>query len=224
MPPAKAASKSQDERNYAEAQYFKALTKKVAAEAWQAEVEASEFEEMAADARSANKRNRLYEFTSAVERQSVAAAIDQISRWARLDPERPITIRFNSPGGDVIYGLSLYDFLKSVDAEGTPVTTVAMGMAASMAGTLLQAGRRRVVTPNSYFMIHEITGGTEGSASEMEDNTKLMKRLNDRLMIILAERSKMTVAKIKQAANRKDFWVDAQQAVELGFADEIGYR
>lgn len=166
---------------------------------------------------------RIYSFLESVTTDSVADCMDDLGIWARRDPGRPITIIFNSPGGSVIEGLALYDFLddlkKSHDVE---ITTVARGMAASMGGVLLQAGDKRIVGRNAHVLIHEVSSVGFGKLSEMEDEVKFCKRLQERLLDILADRSTMSKRQIRTKWKRKDWWLDAKETVSLGFADEIG--
>ena len=95
-------------------------------------------------------------------------------------------------------------------------------MAASMAGILLQSGNKRVIGQNAYILIHEVSDVAAGTTSEIEDELKLTKRLQKRLVGILAERSTMSEQQIEKKWKKNDWWLDANEAVELGFADEIG--
>jgi ATP-dependent Clp protease protease subunit len=94
-------------------------------------------------------------------------------------------------------------------------------MAASMGGILLQAGSHRVLAPNAYMLIHEVSSLAWGGASELEDEVAFVKRLQDRILDILAERSTMTRQQIARKWKRKDWWLDAPEALRLGFVDEI---
>jgi ATP-dependent protease ClpP protease subunit len=91
-----------------------------------------------------------------------------------------------------------------------------------MGGILLQAGDERVIGKNAHLMIHEISAGAVGKLSEIEDEAKFCAMLSDRLVDILAERSTLTPTQIKRRWKRKDWWLSAEEAVELGFADRIG--
>lgn len=164
---------------------------------------------------------RLYNFYDDVRETSVKKCIAQLDVWSRRDPGEPITIQFTSPGGSVFDGLALFDFIKGLSAQGTHVTTVAYGMAASMGGILLQAGDNRVMGANGWLMIHEISAFNVGKASELEDEVKLIKRLQDRALDILSERSTMKKAEIARKWKRKDWWLTAEEAFELGFCDEV---
>ena len=164
---------------------------------------------------------RILTFYGEVGHTSVARALDELGIWARRDPGQPIKLIFNSPGGSVLDGLALYDYLRELQAGGTEITTVGMGMAASMGGVLLQAGQRRILSRNAYMLIHEVSSLGYGKISEMEDEVIFAKRLQERLLDILAERSTLTKATIRNRWRRKDWWLDAGQALAAGFVDEV---
>lgn len=167
-------------------------------------------------------RHRVLPFTGAVTGQSVHEAIGDLQWWHRQDPGCDISIVLNSPGGDVLHGLALYDDIIALRDSGHRVTITVRGMAASMGGILLQAGDERIIGKNAHLMIHEISAGAVGKLSEIEDEAKFCAMLSDRLLDILAERSTLTAGQIKRRWKRKDWWLSAQEAVELGFADRIG--
>lgn len=154
---------------------------------------------------------------------SVEQAIDSVNHWRRGEPECDITIQINSPGGYFFAGFALYDVLKEAIAEGHHVRTVAYGYAASMGGILLQAGVTRQMAPNAYLMIHEVSSGVIGKMSEIADEADLSKRLNNQALDILAARSTLTVAQLKNKTMRKDWWLSADEALKFGFIDSIAY-
>jgi ATP-dependent Clp endopeptidase proteolytic subunit ClpP len=163
----------------------------------------------------------VYTFAGVVGDKTVGDAMTQLGEWSRRFPEAPITVILNTPGGGVFQGLALYDYLLELRAGGHRVTTVTRGFAASMGSVLLQAGDERVVGPNAYVMIHEVSKMDMGKLSELEDSVAFSKRLYRRLLEILAERSEMNADQIKRKAHKYDWWLDAQEAVEKGFADRI---
>ena len=171
----------------------------------------------AADAGEAN----VYTFYAGVEAETVQACIAELGQWSRRSPGAPITILFNSPGGAVLDGLALFDFLRWLAGAGHHVKTVALGRAASMGAVLLQAGTTRVVGRNAFLLVHEVSNSSAGKVSEMEDGVAFTRRLQKRLLAILSERSTLDVAQIQRRWARKEWWVDAEEAVALGFADEI---
>lgn len=147
--------------------------------------------------------------------------IDTLEHWERRDPGEPIVIRINSPGGDVLDGFALLDTILRLRRNGHHVTTHGLGMIASMATVLMQAGDERVLDKNAWFMIHEVSAGVRGKSSEMEDELKFVKKLQDRLLDILAERSTLTKAQIKRRWTKKDDWMSADEALKLGFVDRV---
>ena len=171
--------------------------------------------------RAAAGEARILTFYGEVGPPSVARALEELGIWARRDPGGPIKLIFNSPGGSVLDGLALFDYLRELEADGHPITTVGMGMAASMGGVLLQAGSHRVIGRNAYMLIHEVSSIGWGKTSELEDEVAFVKRLQDRLLDILAERSTMTRTQIARRWKRKDWWLDAGEALRYGFVDEV---
>jgi len=164
---------------------------------------------------------RVFQFDGPVGASSVKTCISTLSRWARLTPECDIEIVFNSPGGSVIDGFALWDFLTSLKSAGHKLTTVCRGMAASMAGILLQAGDVRVIGSESVLLIHEISFGAGGKIGEVEDEVAFAKMLTQRVLRIFEKRSNLSAAQIDRRWKRKDWWLDSDEALKLGFADEI---
>jgi ATP-dependent Clp protease protease subunit len=164
---------------------------------------------------------RVYTFYSAVDAESVQQCMADLGQWSRRDPGAPITVIFNSPGGSVLDGLALFDYLRRLRSTGHVVTTMALGRAASMGAVLLQAGDRRVVGENSFLLIHEVSNHTTGKVSEMEDGVEFTRRLQKRLLAILAGRSTLTEQQIARRWTRNEWWLDAGEAVALGLADEV---
>lgn len=167
------------------------------------------------------EHNRIFSFWASVSDVTAKVAVDQLGEWSRSHPGEDISLVFNSPGGEVFSGLALFDYIQELKRAGHRVETVSLGMAASMGGILLQAGTHRVMGANAYMLIHEVSSTGRGKTSELEDEVKLVKRLQEKLLYILAERSTLNVPEIKKRWTRKDWWLDAQEALELGFIDEI---
>jgi ATP-dependent Clp endopeptidase proteolytic subunit ClpP len=165
--------------------------------------------------------HRIYTFYGGVNPQTISACMADLGVWSREAPGAPLTVIFNSPGGLVDDGLALFDYLLHLRSIGHHVTTIALGRAASMGGILLQAGDVRVMGPNAFLLIHEVSAGTTGKLSKMTEDIEFWKRQEGKLLTILAERAKMTVTQIKRRWHKTDWWLDADQAIELGFADVI---
>lgn len=194
---------------------------KLRAEAEEAEINRDlarrEFNEESAH----SDRNRVFSFFGSVNGASVAEAMITLRYWLRRDGPQPVEIIFNSPGGSVIDGLALYDQILDLRYKGVEVTTVGMGMAASMGGILLQSGDKRVMGRNAHLMMHEVATMGLGKLSEIEDELKFSKRLQDRCLDILAERATLDKNQIQRKWKNKDWWLDAETALELGFIDAI---
>lgn len=161
-----------------------------------------------------------FTFMAEVTDQTVYQTMNHLGVWSRRYPGRDLKLIINSPGGSVIDGLALYDFLQELK-EDHHVTTVTLGMAASMGGILLQAGHTRVAGSNAFLLIHEVSSYSGGKITELKDEAKFLERLEDKGVGILAERSTMTPQKIKNRMARQDWWLDAEEALRLGFVDEI---
>jgi ATP-dependent Clp endopeptidase proteolytic subunit ClpP len=165
--------------------------------------------------------NLTYTFYDGVDAESVKRCLAALGTWSRRFPGKAMTIVLNSTGGGVNAGLALYDYILKLRADGHHITVVALGVAASMGGVLLQAGDKRVIGKFAQVLIHEVSSATSGNINAMEDRLAYSKRLWEQCSEILAERSKLTVTQLRKRALRKDWWLNADEAVALGFADEI---
>ena len=145
----------------------------------------------------------------------------KLTEWSRLSPACDIEIVFSSPGGSIIDGFELFDHIQHLRNEGHHITTGTLGYAASMAGILLQAGDTRWIGQQAWMMIHRAAFGAIGKTYEVEDEVKLVKRIEDRIVDIFTKRSKLTSMKIKRNWDRKDWWIDADECLDLGLVDEI---
>ena len=136
-----------------------------------------------------------------------------------VDPDKDIQLYINSPGGSVSAGLAIFDTMQYIKCD---VSTICMGLAASMGAFLLAAGAKgkRFALPNSEIMIHQPLGGARGQATDIqihaEQIIKIKKRLND----ILAERTGQPIAKIQNDTER-DFFMSSDEAKDYGLIDEI---
>jgi ATP-dependent Clp endopeptidase proteolytic subunit ClpP len=205
----------------AEYETEKARTRLNVAEAEQAEIEAREAADEERSRKAADSFHHVYAFTSQVDATTVKSCIRQLSEWDRNDPTCDMEIIFDSPGGSVISGMHLYDYIQILRAKGHKTTTTTLGMAASMAGILLQAGDVRVMGAESYLLIHEIASVADGKIGEIEDEMVLLHKMQDRVARIFAKRSKLTAAEIKRRWRRKDWWLDSEAALKLELVDEV---
>jgi ATP-dependent Clp protease, protease subunit len=135
------------------------------------------------------------------------------------DPEREINMYINSPGGSVTAGLAMYDTMQFVRP---PVSTLCVGQAASMGALLLAAGAKgkRYSLPHSRILIHQVSGGFEGQATDIEIHAREALRLKEILNDILARHSGQNVKKVEKDTDRDNF-MSAAQAVEYGLIDEV---
>lgn len=133
----------------------------------------------------------------------------------------PIKVILNSGGGSVFSGLLVFDTIKQLTASGIEVTCEARGLAASMGAIIVQAGTRRLATPNTRFLIHEVSSWAWGKTSEMEDEIKEIKKVNDMLKSIIAERTGKTMEEIESVWHKRDVWLSAEEALEFGLIDEV---
>jgi ATP-dependent Clp protease protease subunit len=163
------------------------------------------------------RSRRTLDFVGEVTELEVGNAVDTLSDWV-TESKAPLTIRLCSPGGSVFDGLFLFDFIRLLPVH---VTTQAMGYACSMGSILSQAGDHRVISKNAWYMVHEPASIALGKASDIKDEARLMERLHNQLIGIVAERSHLTARQVKDKCRRKDWWMNADEALEHGFFDEI---
>jgi len=171
--------------------------------------------------RAGDEYHHVYRFDGAVDAASVSKCMKKLTEWHRLDEGCAIEVIFSSPGGSVIDGMELFDFLVGLQHEGHSVTTGCTGMAASMAGILVQAGGTRWMSHQSWYMIHRAAFGSHGKTFEVEDTVEWIKRIESRIIDIFTRNSHLTKNKIKRNWDRKDWWITADEALEMGLIDEI---
>lgn len=175
--------------------------------------------------------HRIGHLTEEISHENVSAWIDVLSRWDRIDAEeeqqsgivaQPYRLILCSPGGDIIPGMKFYSFLKGL-TERRPIWIVASGLCASMATVIHQAGTRRLIEKGCSYLIHEATAVMGGRTDKIMDTAGWLTGLNDKVREFLAEKSKLTADEIKVKSDRREWWLSAEEAVEYGFADEIGF-
>lgn len=135
------------------------------------------------------------------------------------DAKKDIHLYINSPGGSVTAGLAIYDTMQFVTCE---VTTYCMGLAASMAAVLLCSGTKgkRYALPNSDIMIHQVSGGAQGQASDVERQVEFMFKLKKRLTQIIADHTGQPYDQVRQDSDR-DYYMSAKEAKDYGLVDEV---
>ena len=135
------------------------------------------------------------------------------------DPEKDIHLYINSPGGSVTAGMAIYDTMQYIKCD---VSTICIGMAASMGAFLLSSGAKgkRIALPNSEIMIHQPLGGAKGQATDIKIQADLILRTRDNLNRILAENTSKSIEEIARDTERDNF-MTAEQALEYGLIDKI---
>jgi ATP-dependent Clp protease protease subunit len=145
--------------------------------------------------------------------------IAQLLYLEREDPDKGINLYINSPGGVISAGLAIYDTMRLINCE---VSTICLGMTASMATVLLSGGQqgKRYVLPNSTIHMHQPMGGAQGQATDIEIAAREIIRLQDKIRTILSENTGQTYDQIARDTDR-DFYLTAEQGVEYSLVDEI---
>ena len=185
-------------------------------------VEQSNRGELSYDIYSRLLMDRLVFVTGEIDDTMANLVIAQLLFLESEDPDKDIHLYINSPGGSVSAGLAIYDTMQYIKPD---VSTICMGMAASMASVLLAAGApgKRFALPYSRVMIHQPLGGVQGQASEIEITAREILRIRDEMNGILASHTGQTKEKIAQDTDR-DNYMSSQQAKEYGLIDEVVSR
>lgn len=182
-------------------------------------IETSPRGERAFDIYSLLLKERIIFLGTGINDNVANTIIAQLLYLEREDPDKGINLYINSPGGVISSGFAIYDTMKLISPE---VSTICLGMAASMATVLLAGGQKgkRYTLPNSTIHMHQAMGGAQGQASDIEIAAREILRLQDKLRTILAENTGQTYEKITQDTDR-DYYLSAEQAVEYGLVDEL---
>ncbi len=162
---------------------------------------------------------RIIYLDGEIDDSTAKDVIDKLLRYDMLN-HKDITIYINSPGGKVTAGLAIYDVMNYIKSD---VSTICIGMCASMASILLINGTKgkRFILPNAEVMVHEVSGWTMGKVSELEDKVNHSKGLNYKLWKIIEKKTNKSVKDLKREATRKDFYLNAKMALKYGFVDSI---
>lgn len=171
------------------------------------------------DVRDEMLSRRELELTQAIDADSCAVVIRSLLYLQRCDPNAPVTLYINSPGGEVQSGLALYDVMQAMSC---PVRTVCLGMAASMAALLFIAGDERWMLPHSRLMIHDplIGGGLAGSALSVKARADDLMRIRDITAGVIARHTGMPVERVFELT-ASDTYFEADEAVAAGLADRV---
>ena len=163
--------------------------------------------------------DRIIMLSDEVNDATASLVVAQLLYLEGQDPEKDISFYINSPGGSVTAGMAIYDTMQYIKCD---VSTICMGMAASMGAFLFSSGAKgkRYILPNAEVMIHQPLGGAKGQATEILIAADHIKRTKERLNKILAENTGKSIDEIF-ADTERDNWLTAEEAVEYGLADKI---
>ncbi len=182
-------------------------------------VEKTSMGERAYDIFSRLLKERIVFLGGPIDTEVANLVIAQLLFLASEDPKKDISFYINSPGGMVTAGLAIMDTMNHIQPQ---VSTVCVGMAASMGAILLSAGEKgkRFALPNAEVMIHQPSGGAEGMASDIEITAKQILKMREQLNKILAKNTGQKLDKIERDVDR-DFFLGAKEAVEYGIIDKV---
>lgn len=164
-------------------------------------------------------KDRIIMLTGEITDDTATVICSQLLFLANENATKDISLYINSPGGSVTAGMAIYDTMNFVKPD---VSTVCMGMAASMGAFLLSSGQKgkRFCLPNAEVMIHQPLGGTQGQASDMEIAVNHILRTKEKLNSILSSNTGQTIDTIKRETDR-DNWFSAKEALDFGLVDKI---
>lgn len=182
-------------------------------------IEKSQFGERAYDIYSRLLRERIIFLAGPIDDAVANTVIAQLLFLESEDAKKDITIYINSPGGHVHSGLAIIDTMNHIKPA---VSTVCVGMAASMGAHILSSGAKgkRFALPNSQIMIHQPLGGAEGQASDIEINARQILKIRENLNKMLAKSTGQSLSKVEKDADR-DFYMDSDEAKKYGIIDKI---
>jgi ATP-dependent Clp protease protease subunit len=182
-------------------------------------IEKTNYGERAYDIYSRLLKDRIIFLGSAIDDGVANTVIAQLLFLENQDPDKDIKLYINSPGGSVTAGMAIYDTMQYIKPK---VSTICIGMAASMASILMTAGEKgkRFCLPNSEIMIHQVMGGTEGQASDIKIHAERILKMKEKLNSILAEHSGQDIKTIEMDSDR-DYFMNAEEAVKYGLVDKV---
>jgi ATP-dependent Clp protease protease subunit len=182
-------------------------------------IEKSQYGERAYDIYSRLLKDRIIFLGGPITDVVANSVIAQMLFLSSRDSEKDIQLYINTPGGSVTAGMAIYDTMQYVKPD---VSTVCIGMAASMGATLLAAGAKgkRFALPNSEVLLHQVAGGVTGEAVEIEITAKQIIKIKERLNRILAYHTGQPLERIEKDTDR-DFYLSAEEAKEYGIIDEV---
>lgn len=182
-------------------------------------IEKTQAGERAYDIYSRLLKERIIFLAGVIDDHVANIIVAQLLHLASKDPDKDIQLYINSPGGSVTAGLAIYDTMQYIKPD---VSTVSIGMSASMGALILAAGAKgkRYALPNSEILLHQVMGGAKGQASEIEITAKQILRIKEQMNKILAKHTGQSLSKIAQDTDR-DFYLSAEEAKAYGVVDEV---
>ena len=182
-------------------------------------VEKTQYGERSYDIYSRLLKDRIIFLGGPITDQVANSIIAQFLFLEHEDPKKDIKLYVNSPGGVVTAGMAIYDTIQHIKPD---VSTICVGMAASMGAVLLAAGKKgkRFSLPNAEILLHQVLGGVEGQAVEVEIAARQILKIKDKLNQILAKHTGQPISKIEKDTDR-DFYLSSQEAQKYGIIDEI---
>ncbi|OGI87250.1 ATP-dependent Clp endopeptidase, proteolytic subunit ClpP [Candidatus Nomurabacteria bacterium RIFCSPLOWO2_01_FULL_33_24] len=182
-------------------------------------IEKTQFGERAYDIYSRLLKERIIFLGSGIDDNVANSVIAQLLFLESEDPKKDISLYINSPGGSVTAGMAIYDTMQHIKPD---IQTICIGMAASMGSILLAGGAKgkRFALPNADVMIHQVSAGFQGQASDIERSARYILRLKQKLNEILAKHTGKPISKIEEDSDR-DYFMTAEEAKKYGIIDEI---
>jgi ATP-dependent Clp protease protease subunit len=182
-------------------------------------LEKTQYGERAYDIYSRLLKDRIIFLGGPINDAVANLVVAQLLFLEHEDPKKDIKLYINSPGGSVVAGMAIYDTMQFVKPD---VSTICVGMAASMGAVILTAGAKgkRFALPNSEILIHQVMGGAEGQASDIEITAKQILKMKAKLNGILSKHTGQKVEKIEKDADR-DYYMSAAEAKDYGLIDEM---
>lgn len=182
-------------------------------------IEKTQYGERAYDIYSRLLKDRIIFLVGPITDTVANSIIAQLLFLASKDPKKDIQIYINTPGGSVTAGLAIYDTMQYIKC---PISTVCVGLGASMGATLLAAGAKgkRFALPNSEILLHQVMGGVTGEAAEIEITARQIIKIKDKLNKILAKHTGQPLKRIESDTDR-DFYLSAEEAKNYGIIDQV---
>jgi len=182
-------------------------------------VEKNQYGERAYDIYSRLLKDRIVFLAGPISDAVANSVIAQLLFLASKDPKKDIQLYINTPGGSVTAGMAIYDTMQYVKSD---ISTVCIGVAASMGAILLAAGEKgkRFALPNSQILLHQVAGGVTGEAAEIEITARQIVKIREKLNSILAHHTGQPLEKVEKDTDR-DFYLTADEAKEYGIIDEV---